>query len=133
MLVLLGIRDTVGAYALSSDGERGYGQREALLSIAGRRGLPVVLPRTGSDEALVVRYEEVVAADADTVARRKAAYRADAVLLGTMTITPAGVWDTQWALLPGRGKHQWRIDGATFDRAIAHGIEGSARILAGAE
>lgn len=133
MLVLLGIRDTLGAYTLGSDGKRGYGQREALLSIAGRRGVPVVLPRTGSDEALVAQNAEFVGADTETVARRKVAYRADTVLLGTMTITPEGVWDTQWTLLPGSEQHRWRIDGTTFDRAIADGIEGSARILAGAE
>jgi hypothetical protein len=131
VLVLLGIRDTLGPYVLSSEGERGYGQRQALLSIAGRRGVPVVLPRTGADEALV--DTESVAADTEAIARRKVAYRADVVLLGTMTITPEGVWDTEWALLPGHEQHRWRIDGTTFDRAIADGIEGSARILAGAE
>jgi hypothetical protein len=127
--VLLAIQDTVGPYVLTADSERGYGQREALLSVARRRGVPIVLP--AAEWLELISYKQIAAADADAIARAKIANAADEVLLGNMVMTPEGVWNTDWTLLDDHRLRRWRVENTTFDRAIAQGIAGSAGVLAG--
>jgi hypothetical protein len=131
VLVLLAVRDLAGDYVLVREGARGYGQRESLWSIARRRGLPVALPEASDDGPPLPAFAAVASNDQlglDTLAQ---AYAADRLLTGVMMLTGDGMWNTAWRLSDGGAGHSWRIDGASFDRAIAHGIETSARILAG--
>ncbi|MBK8175174.1 MAG: DUF2066 domain-containing protein [Rhodospirillales bacterium] len=130
VLVLLGIRDTLGPYLLETESPRGYGQREALLSLASRRGIPVVLPETAAPGTRAADGTDPLSPPDADVRRLQAAYAAQAVLTGAMTITPAGVWDTRWTLLAAGGPRSWQVSGTTFDRAIADGLGGAARHLA---
>lgn len=130
VLVLLAVRDPAGTYVLSGDGERGYGQRESLSSVARQRGLPVVLPQAGAVGTGIPSYAAIAAADPSMLETMRRGYRADDVLSGTMTLTADGTWDTTWRLLGG-GEEAWRVDGTTFDRALAVGVDRTLLRLAG--
>jgi hypothetical protein len=131
LLVLLGIRDTVGPYLLETASPRGYRQREALAAAARRRGVPVTLPESGTAGSPEAAFDQVARLDADMTERMRLASAVDAVLLGTMVMTPEGVWDTRWTLLRRGDAPGWTVPGTTFDRAIGAGIGGAARIMAG--
>lgn len=133
VVVLLNIQDTIGRYVLATDSQRGYGQREALLSVSRRRGLPVVLPGQTPGEAQAALVASAGAVDPAVDARLACELQADAMLQGEMVLTQDGYWNTDWQLHDHGSKRQWRIEQTTFDRAIAAGIEGSAATLAGVE
>lgn len=133
LLVLLLVQDSVGVYLLGEDSARGWGQREALADIARRRGLPVVLPRIADEDRNAGLAERAAGerADAGTTARAAALYDAAAVLRGSMRMRRDGLWDSRWMLaVPGGGESS-QTEGTTFDRAIAAGLAGAARQLAG--
>jgi len=131
LLALLVVEDSVGRYLLVRQGERGYGQREAFISIAARHGLPLVLPNLDKREGRGVAIADVAAGDAATLDRMMARYGADALLTGRMVMTNDGYWNTHWTL--GHGGHNiaWTVGPTTFDRAIADGLGRSARRFAG--
>jgi hypothetical protein len=78
-----------------------------------------------------LRWEDIVAAEADVIERLRTSASAQGVLLGVMSITPLGVWDTEWRLLQPGSRHDLRVEGTSFDRSMRRAIEFSARILAG--
>lgn len=137
LLVLCRITDTVGPYVLGLESQRGQGQREVFLSIGRRRGVPLALPRMDRAERAGVEDAAPARLGGELATALKATYGADAVLLATMTTTSEGYWDTSWTLLPAAGeappRPHWTLDRVTFDRAIAFGVERSARALAGLE
>jgi hypothetical protein len=127
VLVLLAVQDLNGAFALGAEGERGWGQREAFADSARRRGVPVVLPRMDAED-------QATLAQGGGVAALKQTYHADAVLMGSMVMRPAGTWDTGWTLLREPALPEvFNADDTTFDRAIQTGVERTARALAGYE
>lgn len=128
-LVVLGIEDLVGRYVLGRESARGYGQREAVRSARRRLGLPLVLPRLDAADQDSVGFGTL-----DTGATALAGrYGADAVLAGTMAVTPDGYWETAWTLQFEEETYRWTTEPATFDRAIAAGAGRAARIMAGIE
>lgn len=139
LLVLCRITDTVGPYVLGLESQRGQGQREVFLSLARRRAVPLVLPRLDPAEREGVDSAAPARLAGNVATALKAAYGADAVLLANMTTTSEGYWNTSWTLLPATGgtpqppQPHWTLDRVTFDRAIAFGVERSARALAGLE
>lgn len=138
LLVLLGVDDSQRRYVVTAASARGAGQREALLSIAARRALPVSLPAEGEgpDPALLAAAARGPdrAADAaiDALARQAGA---GAVLCGFMRLGPEGFWDTDWRARDGASARQrgWRSARATFDRSIGEGLGGAARVMAAIE
>lgn len=126
VLVLLGVQDMRGAFALAAEGERGRGQREAFDDTARRRGVPLVLPRM--DEA-----DRQLLGRSGGIEQLRQSYGAGAVLMGTMSMRAEGTWDTGWTLLRDGAPEAWNIPDATFDRAIRNGVERTARLLAGVE
>lgn len=131
LLALLVVEDSVGRYLLDRQGERGYGQREAFVSIAARHGLPLVLPLPDKSEARRIAIADVAAGNATAVGRMMARYHADAVLAGRMIMTKDGYWNTHWTLQHGGRNTVWTVGPTTFDRAIADGLGRSARRFAG--
>jgi len=132
LLVLLGIRDGVGTYVLGTNTERGYGHRETFFALRQRRGLPLALPRMEGIEQRMIEYLTLVSTpDPAALDAMRGRYQADATLVGTMAVTPAGLWDTKWTLLRQGRSAAWTVEGTTFDRAIEEGLGRSARIMAG--
>lgn len=131
LLVVLAVTDHVGPYIVGTESERGSGHRETLFLQADRRGLPLVIPKMDAIEAMALQHREVVEADGGAIGALATSYRADAVLTGSMDITSAGYWNTAWTLMAGDMPVRWSVPETTFDRAIAHGLGESARVLAG--
>jgi hypothetical protein len=129
VLVLLTIRDSVGAFVLSRAGARGIGQREALTAAAAVwRALPITLPIMDQEDlALIGDGDGGIAPAASAAFRRR--YGVDRLLLGRLELTDAGLWRSRWSFdahsnddadpapLPGGVS-----DGLTFDRAIHQAI-----------
>lgn len=130
LLVALAVNDHGGPFIVGTEVGRGVGQRETLLLDARRRGIPLVLPKMDSVEILAVSHREISGVSGSAVGALAAAYGADAALVGTMSMTSDGYWDTEWTLLADDMPKQWSVSGATFDRAIADGLGRTARVLA---
>ena len=131
LLALLAVEDTVGRYVLGEESERGFGQREAFVAAGARLGVPLVLPQMDAAERRLVGYDDVAAGVSGTITSLVTDYGADALLAGTMTITPQGYWRTRWSLFYKGQTSDWAIDDTTFDRAIADAIARAARRFAG--
>ncbi len=135
VLVLLTIRDSGGAFTLSRAGARGIGQREALMTAAAWRALPVVLPIMDPEDAAVIGAGDGGIGPTAAALRRR--YGVDRLLLGRLELTDAGLWRSRWSFdalsndaddpapLPGGSS-----DGLTFDRAIHQAIAAGGRWMA---
>jgi hypothetical protein len=136
VLVLLTIRDSVGAFVLSRAGARGIGQREALTTAAAWRALPITLPIMDQEDlALIGAGDGGIAPAASAAFRRR--YGVDRLLLGRLELTDAGLWRSRWSFdahsndaadpapLPGGVS-----DGLTFDRAIHQAIAAGGQWMA---
>lgn len=106
--VALRITDSLGPYLLADTSSRGTGQREVLADVSRRLGLPVVLSGDGQPPLT------------------------PAILTGTMQARPEGGWTTGWTLVSATLAQplHWDSPPGTFDRAIANGLEETARALA---
>ena len=131
LLVILAVTDHAGAFIVGTEESRGIGHRETLEIDAKRRGLPLVLPKMDTVEALAVSHQEVASTSGAAVGALAASYRAGAVLAGAMTISSQGYWTTDWTLLADDVPDRWRVPESTFDRAISQALGHSARVLAG--
>lgn len=106
--ISLRITDSVGPFLLTETSPRGTGQREGIADVSRRLGLPVVLP---GDQAPPPA--------------------APAILTGEMMIRPEGGWTTAWTLIAASLPQplRWNSPVSSFDRAIADGLEETARVL----
>lgn len=125
VLAVVGVVDANGRYVVGASGDRGYAQREALRHVAGRRGVPLVLP--AADEAAGLDPTTI---DSGAASRLAADLGADAILVGALTMRPDGYWDTRWSFRRGETTETWRRDGTPFDVAMAEAIGQAAAILA---
>jgi len=131
LLVVLSVTDTRGQFVVGSEAERGVGQRETLELDAHRRGLSLVIPKMDRVEAMALSHREVAEAHGGAIGALAMSYRADAVLAGSMSITSAGYWSTDWTLMADGMPEHWHVPDTTFDRAIAAGLGETARVLSG--
>ncbi|GHD61852.1 hypothetical protein GCM10017083_49790 [Thalassobaculum fulvum] len=129
LLVVLSVSDDRGQFVVGTEAERGVGQRETLALDAHRRGLVLVIPKMDRVEALALSHREVAEAHGGALGALAMSYEADAVLAGTMSMTGAGYWSTDWTLMADGMPERWHVPATTFDRAIAVGLGETARVL----
>ncbi len=131
VLVLLSVRDLAGSYVLTAKRDRGYSQRESLLSAGRKRGLPVVLPEGVADPDRNFLDADAIFKGPGQIEALRDMYAADHVLIGTMILTADGTWQTTWQLQgPDSNDAAWQIGPGSFDKALLSGIEGTAWRLA---
>lgn len=123
VLILFVIEDTIGEYLLTSLSERGYGQREALKSVAKRRGIPVILPSTAEDVSTTRSIEAISANVRDSLDNLRAVHGGDVVLSSVMRLTDNGHWKIAWTLQDGTTAITWRAYDRQYDHAISAGLE----------
>jgi hypothetical protein len=132
LAVLLGVRDATASYVLSNDGERGLGQRQSLAAVAGKRGIPLVLPNAALLAAKHIAYERVSALTSPRLSAVAKASGGDTALVGTLVWTEAALgWTTHWRLSWRGREHRWHISGVSFDDAFRNGIDRAVTILSG--
>lgn len=117
--VALVINDGNGPYLLTRTSEKGYGQRLALVDDAETLAIGVKLP----DSEAGIGPDAVAAV---------AKLNTPVHLIGHMTATPDGYWDTDWRLTGDGIGTAFTYAHATFDVAIGGALLQSARALAGA-
>lgn len=125
LTILLTIRDARRGYVLTRDGEHGYGQREALKSVAEKRGVPILLPPR---ETVTV---ETLGHAGDAALRKLSEQLAgDCPLAGNLALDAAGFyWDMRWTLVCQGRTQRWSLSGVSFDTALTSGIAESARLI----
>lgn len=126
LIVWLGVSTARGTYVLEADGPNGYGQRTVMVETATRRGLPIALPPPGQ--------KNITFDDISSMSRSKlktAAPDADAVLIGMLSITGTGYWDTDWYLSYRNQSRSWALRNVSFDTALKNGLQTSALIFSG--
>lgn len=109
LLALVTVEYPSSKYGLTSDGDQGLGQRQALAAAAVRRGMAVSLPKTASP-----------------------ATASQTVLQGRLLWQPDGAfWRTEWKLIGATKERSWSVDSPSFDEAFRNGVGEAAATLAG--
>lgn len=132
LALFLRIDKGAGSFLLTSDGERGIDEREALAAASKRRGVPIALPSRAivRDEGLTI--ETLSSDDAPKLAAASRRIGADLVLAGRMRWDEAMPgWIADWRLASAGTTHQWRTRLPTFDETFRSALGGAAQILAG--
>jgi uncharacterized protein len=126
LAVWLGVRTALAPYVLEDNGPNGYGQRAVLMETSARRGLPIALPTKGQD---AVRFDDIAS---NNIAKlKRASRRADAYLVGVLSITEAGYWNIDWQLFYQNRSRMWSLHDITFDTALKNGLQTAALIFSG--
>lgn len=108
LLALVTIEYPAASYRLTTQGEQGLGQKQALAAAAFRRGMTVVLP-----------------IDANRTAR-------ESVLKGILRWQPDKTsWRTDWMLTAAGKERSWSVETTSFDEAFRNGVGEAAATLAG--
>lgn len=133
LAILLSVNDGERAFLLTRDGERGFGQREVLVSAAARRGVPIAMP--SEVERVAGKLEPAVTALPDTdITRIARDLGADGALTGELRLADGGSsWNVHWMLHGLKAQGEWRMENVSFDVALAAGISRAARALAEAQ
>lgn len=126
LAIWLGVRTALAPYVLEDDGPNGYGQRAVLIETSMRRGLPIVLPSKGQN---AVSFGDIVSNAAAKL--KRASRRADAFLVGVLSITEAGYWNINWQLFHRNESRAWSLRDVTFDTALKNGLQTGALIFSG--
>ncbi len=122
--VFLGVKDARGTHVLTAGENGAADQRNALQTIAAKRGLPIVLPA-----APTVPYEAITARYADALTTAAKGIGADSVLFGALEYDGYAYWSIQWTLIWfGHDIQTWENRGVTLDAALHDGLEKSATI-----
>ena len=120
-------RDT--AYVLSKDGNRGQGQREALLTAAERYAIPLVLPSEAAISDAALNLTGAVPTGLNAAVRK---IGGDVALTGSLVWSDESLgWIADWRLVSEGRAYRWGIKGVNFDDAFRNAIRGAAQILSG--
>ena len=132
LVVVLGIRYAQTSYVLARDGERGLGQREALLAASAKRGMPAVLPDTATLMARGVTFETSARGRWPRLAALARRSGGDVPLAGTLVWDEPGLgWIADWRLLWHGKAHRWHIGGVSFDDAFRNAMSGALQLVSG--
>jgi hypothetical protein len=108
LFALVTVEYPANKYVLSSEGELGLGQKQALAAAAVRRGMSVNLPKNAPATA------------------------SQPILQGTLRWqTDGAFWRTEWKLIGATKKRSWSMDSPSFDEAFRNGVGEAAATLAG--
>lgn len=132
ILILFGVRDNGGEFVLRESGDRGYSQREALLSAAIKAGLPIILPSidTHEKELSFSNLKNLAKSHKiGSLAGMAEVYKADVILLSIETLSSSGYWSTMWSLIGKDKATHWQIKNTTFDRSIQNSLQMTAQKL----
>lgn len=129
VVIWLGIKDSIRSYVLGAHTAFGADQREVLVSVARRRGVPVVLPQMNGDERAGIGYHDVASRDLARIRRFSRRYGSDAVLFGTLVMDTQGYWTLNWSLEWNNRLNRNQLDGVTFDVALRNAVERTAKAL----
>lgn len=117
-------------FFVTSDGDEGAGQREALLAEADRLGLPLSLPTASRLKSGDVFRLDLERGPGALISTLESAVGSDAVLRGILSWDgDAFVWHSQWRIDSKASTARWSDRSETFDGAFRSGLGGSAAFL----
>jgi len=132
LAVFVAMHQAAAHYVLSSDGARGFGERQSLAAAAVKRGLPIVLPATAALAANGVADDVPELSAVAGLGPAAKNLGGDAALAGRLTwVEPELGWAAEWSLVDHDVPHRWQIRGVSFDEAFRNAIGGAAQILSG--
>lgn len=132
VLLWLAIQDRETRYLLGANASEEL--QSALEDQAQRRGLPLLLPLLDLDDRRRLDFADVWGDFRHNVMQASQRYGADAVLIGRLTRTPEGRWQSRWSLhysgSPTPPSEFWQAEADSQGEALAIGIDGAADDLA---
>ena len=96
--------------------------RETLLTSAGRRGVPLVLPLVDSEDLSKVSVADIWGGFTDSIEQASARYGADGVLIGRATARSSGSAQVRWSLLLGAERASWTGSVASGPERLADAL-----------
>jgi uncharacterized protein len=132
VVMLVAVRLGAKTYLLTSDGERGRDQREALADAAERFGVPIALPDQAALAKAGLSYESLPTVDPPRLDAAARTMGGDLALGGSMLWSEAALgWIADWRLGAQGQRYRWQIRGVSFDDAFRNAMAGAAQILSG--
>lgn len=132
LAVFAGLQQGTNSYVIAADGDRGTDQRDSLLAIAAKRGMPVLLPSTDALKKTGVDPAKLAKATPASLASALEGRSSDTMLIGQLSWNERKLgWDAQWRMDLGGKSHNWRLLAPTYDEAFRRGIGGAAQMLSG--
>lgn len=132
LVVFLAVRNGPVTYVLTDDGKRGPGQREALLTASRKMGVPMTLPTQTALAGAGLSFENMPAADLQSLDATAKTAGGDLALAGSMVFSDeVHGWIADWRLGWLGKTYRWRIQGVNFDEAFRSAMRGAAHILSG--
>jgi uncharacterized protein len=132
LAVFAGLQQGASSYVLAADGDRGTDQRDSLLTIAARRGVPVMLPSADALKKAGVDAAKLAKATPASLAGVVESKSSDSMLIGQLNWNERKLgWEAQWRMDFGGKLHSWRLLAPTYDEAFRRGIGGAAQMLSG--
>lgn len=129
VLVWLAVDDGRERYLVGADGDsRAY---ERLSEVAGRRGLPLVLPLLDMTDRQRIELVDIKGGFLDAVRSASERYRAETLLVGYVEQRRDG-WTGDWNLLGLGERRGWRASGADLEAAVTGGVGGATERIAAA-
>lgn len=129
VLVWLAVDDGRERYLVGADGDsRAY---ERLSEVAGRRGLPLVLPLLDMTDRQRIEFVDIKGGFLDAVRTASERYRAETLLVGYVEQRRDG-WTGDWNLLGLGERRGWRASGADLEAAVTGGVGGATERIAAA-
>lgn len=105
--------------------------REAVMSQAQRRGLPVRLPLLDLTDRGNLSASDVWGGFEGTIKQASARYETEAVLVGRVYAGRGGRWQGRWSLLQeGAQREHWEADGDSVEAAVNSGLDRAVELLA---
>ena len=132
IMVLLAVNNGTNAYILTSDGDRGFDQRESFMSAAWQAGMPIILPTAEVLNKSGLSVEGLQAASSADLEKFASANKSDLALIGSIVWNSGMLgWKADWHLNSKGTQHDWKIRDVNFDDAFRSAMRGSAQILSG--
>lgn len=119
-------------YIVTTDGSQSDLQRDALLAVADKRGMEIVLPDAAALAKSNMTGAELKTPPFPALTPLATELGGEVVLVGRLVWDDRDLgWATQWQMVWGGRTHRWQLRGLTFDETFRRGIGGAAQILSG--
>jgi hypothetical protein len=132
LVAFVHVRLGATSFALTSDGSRGPGMREALAEAGWRAGVSLTMPDESSLANSIPELTKGLPADLADLDSAARMMGGDIALAGLLDWSEQTLgWVARWHLAAPGKAHEWQVKGVNFDDAFRSATRGAAQILSG--
>jgi uncharacterized protein len=123
-LVWLAIQDNSSKSILSVTNNPAVMQ--AMANAAAQRGIALTFPRMDAQDQQAIGFPDIADDNVSRIQQASQAYKADAILVGSLYMTTPGQYAARWQLTASAGAQSWTTPPDTLVNVAADGVQTSA-------